>query len=353
MGFELLGLAPAADVARRALVIDAACSRSDSRFEILRATIWPRAAQTNRVHITRVLGIALPSWRLLSARSDANDETLRAELREALSTLEDAGDVIESSGGYWASATARFVRLPEGVGYLLVGGVPTALLQLQQRIEYHGPHRYLAELPEVFAGAVPVEDLASWARRPSRDLSLQDWAQHLIRSLEQQPYVPTSAETFQFYMPAAAKPATPQFKRWFDSPGSSTSPLLARRTRLYGAREYRLVEARSGRIVSVCDLHRIDVRRLMYAFDLAAGNPVRAVSSGAEWVLTSELPRAEQRVFAALGRLTVPDDRRYERRWTFVRNEEVALDMLRSLGVQFAPASGRIGDEQPGRAWRQ
>ena len=118
--------------------------------------------------------------------------------------------------------------------------------------------------------------------------------------------------------------------------------MLARRTRIYGAREYRLVEGRAGRITSVCDLHGIDVRRLMYALDLAAGNPVRArfrrVSAGTEWLFTSELPRAEQRIFAALGSLTIPGDRPFERRWTFVHNEELALDRLRSLGIQLAPA---------------
>jgi len=343
VSFAFPTLPLAGEAVRRALAIGGACSPSEVRFEILRATIWGLAVSANRVHVNRILGSALSSWRLLSVRSAASNESLRAELREALSMLQDAGDAIESRGGYWAPATARFVRLPAGAGYLLVGGAPTALLKLQHSVQYHGPYRHLAELPKELAGAVAIEDLTSWARLPSRDVALQDWAQQSLSSLERHPYAPTTADAFEFYMPGAAKPAIPQFKRWSESSGNTTGLLLARRIRLYGAREYRLVETRSGRIVSACDLYRFDVRRLMYALDLAAGNPVRAdsnrVSGGTEWVFMSELPRAEQRVFAALGSLKIPDDRPFERRWTFVRNEEVALNMLRNLGVQFAPAS--------------
>jgi hypothetical protein len=258
--------------------------------------------------------------------------------------LEDAGDLVELGGGYWAPATARFVQFPEGTGCLLIGGVPTAVLPLtHDRVQYHGPYRHIAELPNQLVAAVPLEDFTSWAKLPSRDLALQDWARDVVDSLERRPYTPTSAEAFDFYLPAAAPTGAPQFKRWSESPGSVDGTLLARRARIYGAREYRLVEARSGRITRVSDLGGVDVRRLMYALDLAAGNPVRArfrrVSAGTEWLFTSELPRAEQRIFAALGSLTIPDDRPFERRWTFVRNEDLALDLLRSLGVQLAPAA--------------
>ena len=52
---------------------------------------------------------------------------------------------------------------------------------------------------------------------------------------------------------------------------------------------------------------------------------------------TLELSREYASFFAALGTLTIPDDRPFERRWTFVRSEEVALGVLRSLGVKLAP----------------
>jgi hypothetical protein len=228
------------------------------------------------------------------------------------------------------------VELPDGVGYLLVGGVPSALLRLDgDEIQIHGPHRHLVKLPSELAVVLPVEDLNSWARMP--EVSLQDWARDVIESHERQPYSPTNADAFEFYLPASSRDGAPQFFRWFESAGETTATVLARRRRLYGAREYRLVDVRCGRIVGSCELHDVDVRRLMYALDLAAINPVRVrplrVGDRTEWIFTSELPRAEQRTFAAFGTLTIPDERRFARRWTFIRNEELALGMLRSLGI--------------------
>ena len=325
----------AAHAVRRALGLGS-CPSSESRFEILRATVWSMAAPDSKAHINRVLSAALAAWQFLSERTAVSEETLRAELRGALSTLEDAGDLIELSGGYWAPATARFVVLPDGTGYLLVGGVPSALLQVDRdALQFHGPHRHLGKLPSELAAAIPVESFASWTRLPSN--SLQEWAREVVESLERQPYSPTSADVFEFYLPENSKTGAPQFKRWSEGAGNTTGTLLARRRRLYGAREYRLVEVRSGRIVSACELQDVDVRRLMYALDLAAKNPVRArplrLGQPSEWLFTSELPRPEQRAFAAFGTLTIPDDRPFERRWTFLRNEELALGMLRSLGI--------------------
>lgn len=331
-------------VARRALEVDS-CSPSDTRFEILRATVWSMTAPGGKAHVNRVLGAALPSWSLLSERANASGEVLRAELREALSMLEDAGDLVELSGGHWASATARFVELPDRAGYLLVGGVPTAMLRVDLgAVQFHGPHRHIAKPPLKLATAIPVESLSDWARLPRN--SLHVWARQVVSSLELQPYSPTTAEAFEFYLPANSRPGTPQHFRWFESAGDWTGTLLARRRRLYGAREYRLVDTNLGRIVSACELHDVDVRRLMYALDLAAENPVLArpvrVGTQIEWLLTSELPRAEQRTFAALGELKASGGHRFERRWLFIRNEELALEMLSSLGIEL----GQVRNEE-------
>lgn len=337
MSFEALHAPQRAAVIARSGLGLGSCSVSDSRFEILRATVWSLAAPSRSAYVSRVIGTAVPTWRLLSDRSTVSEEILRAELREALTTLQDVGDLLEFSGGYWSPATTRLVALPDG-SHLLVGGVPTEWLLDGSDVEHHGPFRCLTVVPATVASALPIEEFASWARMPT--LPLEAWARDVIDSLERAPYSPSTSEAFEFYMPESCQFGAPQFKRWTESAGSTTATLLARRRRLYGAREFRLVDVRSGRIAGACELHDTDARRLMYAFDLFAKNPIRAlaqrVDGRVEWRLTSALPRSEQRMFAALGTSSTPTDRPYEKRWTFVRNEELALDMLRALGIQVA-----------------
>lgn len=341
MSFELLNATrQAAYIAKSQLGLDAALSSlsRETCYEILRATVWSSAVPKGKVHINRLLNTAQPIWQLVSERFTTSEESLRTELREALSTLENAGDLVEFSGGYWAPAAARIVELPDASGKLLVGGVPSAWLQLDGGvIKFHGPHRHFATIPEKLADVIPLEDFRSWAKLP--EIPLQDWACEVFNSLERSAYTPTSLDVFEFYLPAKSRPGTPQFFRWSENPGDIAGTLLARRRRLYGAREFRLVDVSSGKIVAACELHNVDVRRLMYALDLAAKNPVRAlpsrVGTQTEWLFKSELPRAEQRTFAAFGTLFIPDERPFERRWTFLRNEEMALEMLRSLGIAF------------------
>lgn len=336
----------AASAVRSVLGLTLSSATCSSQFEILRALVWSMAAPNDKVHINRILSAALPTWRLLSERPAACGETIRAELRDALTALEDSGDLLHFRGGYWAAATARLVELRPGSGQLIIGCVPSSLLPVEPDvIEYHGPHRHLVKHAPELTAMLPVESLESWSRRPSTLLA--DWAKETIESLKREPYSPTSEDAFEFYTPATARPGTPQFRRWSNRAGSDTTTLLARRTRIYGAREYRLVDVRAMKLVGARDLNGIDVRRLMYALDLAANNPVcakRIQRNRAEWLFTSELPRAEQRTFAALGTLTIPPERPFERRWTFARNEELALGMLRGLGINL---EDQHTEEQP------
>jgi hypothetical protein len=337
VSFEILGGENQAISGTRGHLHLGSCPPLETRFEIVRAVVWSLAAPSRKAHINRVISAALPPWTLLSQRTTSSEETRRQELRGALAMLEDAGDLVAQSGGYWSPAATRIVMLPEKAGNLLVGGAPTALLNLEEgSIQFHGPHRHLADIPPVLEGELPFEHFSSWTKRPE-SVSLREWSREIYESFERSPYTTSSEEAFEFYLPEASKQGVPQFLRWFESASEITGTLLARRRRLYGAREYRLVDVRKGRIVSACNLHDVDVRRLMYALDLEVENPVRVrprrVGEHTEWLFRSELPRAEQRAFAAIGNLQVSDERRFERRWTFTRNEALALDMMRSLGI--------------------
>ena len=76
----------------------------------------------------------------------------------------------------------------------------------------------------------------------------------------------------------------------------------------------------------------IDLRRLMYGLDLLAEKSVtvKGISGLAErsFVLKSILPQAEQRLFAAMGQLAVPEGKYYPQTWTFhkirCRDQEAA-----------------------------
>jgi hypothetical protein len=327
---------------RNALRLGAQCSASDARFELLRAVVWSLSAGGSAVHIARALSIALPAWRLICERDEASEDDLRAELRNGLSSLVDSGDLIEAAGGRWSPAMTRMIRLELDAGNLLVGGAPLSALPVGgDDVQHHGPYRHVGR-SETLKAALHEEPLPSWAGIP--ELSLHEWARELRESLDRSPYAPATHEQFQFYVPKSARPHAPQFKRWFDEPVASKGTLLARRSRLYGAREYRLVDVVRGRIAGACELPAGEARRLMYALDAESRNPVQAratqIGNGyTEFLLMSELPRPEQRVLAAVGTLEIPIDRPWERRWRFDRGTDLALRHLTALEIEIS--SGR------------
>jgi hypothetical protein len=71
----------------------------------------------------------------------------------------------------------------------------------------------------------------------------------------------------------------------------------------------------------------------MYGLDQLAEKPVTVEEipgrNETTFVLKSELPQAEQRLFAALGQLLVPEDKYYPRNWTF--QTEHAIEIKRRL----------------------
>jgi hypothetical protein len=324
--------------ARRILCFGPDSANWDARFELIRATVWTFSSHGVLPYVAKMINTSLPSWRLLrNGPPDTDEETLRKELRTTLEMLGRSGDIIEVAGGRWTAATTRVVKLDHGAADLLVGGAPLSRLPVSPAaVRHHGPYRYI-QRGDSLSAALPEEDLATWARLP--DLPLLEWAQDLRDSLERVPYRPATQESFEFYLPTRARAAVPQFRRWSAEPADARGTLLARRTRLFGAREYRLVDVERGRIVRTSELPTSEARRLMYALDFEAGTCVQARCTTLdkdriEIVLASELPREEQRVLAALGQLDIPAERRFERRWTFRRAYVLALKLLRDLGIE-------------------
>jgi len=111
-------------------------------------------------------------------------------------------------------------------------------------------------------------------------------------------------------------------------------------------RQYRGVEVIQGRIARLMRLRlgAGDLRRLLYGLDELAQNSVvvEYESTGDEIgvILRSEIPKPEQRLFAALGRLSFPPEKYYPRTWRFPKRYAAEVhSRLTSLCVQLVKRS--------------
>lgn len=336
---ELQSRAQAIETLKNSLSVDANCLSRECQFELLRTVVWSLSAPHSRVHISRVINSTLASWKLLSDFTTGAEEDFRCEIREAMSVIEAAGDLIELGKGFWTSATTRTVCLPNKSSRLIVGGLPCSLFYVpRDAIRFHGPHRHISSIIGPIATTLPSESFNSWVKLPEG--TLMQWANAHLESLQLSAYSPNNSGPFEFYIPQFARRYCPQFKRWYGNAKLSTGLYLARRRRVYGAKEFRLVELKSGQITKSCELLAVDVRRLMYAHDSHAKNPVRVRTSKhqttSEWLFSSELPLPEQRAFSTIGKLDIPDERPYLRRWSFPNNDDMVRSLVSALGIEIA-----------------
>lgn len=310
-------------------------------FEVVRTATWALRTGAEPIHVLRltnrltelVVGIGL------DPRSD--EAEVRQNIRQILDRLSDAGDLVEFPGGLWAPATTRIVDLGGLAGHLLIGGMPTNLLA-SGTVQIQGPFRRLLRADAVRQLGLPVETLNEWVRLPGDDLG--EWANRIVAVQLPTYNEPTGGSSIEIYDAARARPGAPQVKRWIAPVADSTGRFLARRKRAFGAREYRVVEVVNGHIArSGSVLGSGEWRRLMYAFDAKAKNPVlaqlRESGTTTEVLLKNELPVPEHRLFSALGLLARNPDRPYECRWTFERDVQMVQQRLEALGIQIVLAS--------------
>lgn len=335
-----LGLLSADDGKARALAslgLPHDASDTDVRLELLRVVTWALTAGRRPVHVLRLLNRSLEIAASLS-NSTAEPERLRSDLREGLDALAGAGDLAELDGGLWIPAPTRLVEAPRGDHALFVGGLPTRRLPASVRpgISRSGPFR-IADRSVSAALSLPKESLSDWARKPPEPLDA--WAARILAIDLHEYSEPLDGAVTQLYLPARARSGAPQFKRWVDRYEGVSGRFLARRSRVFGAREYRLGQAVDGRLVrSGAVLAPREARRLMYAFDALAGNPTRARwivrPAEAVLILTSDLPDPEHRMLGAMGSLELNPAKAYERRWTFNAQYEQVLEVLRELSIE-------------------
>jgi hypothetical protein len=261
---------------------------------------------------------------------------VRSRLRDALDELADAGDLLELAGGRWLGASCREVGLGTNTDdRLVVGGLPTTILPINLRalLSHNGAFRATRGAALGTALGLRSEPLTSWLGGVEEELV--PWGRSLV-SIELEPYAaPPDGVRFRVYAPAQSKARAPQGFRWRDQLKELTGVFFAYRELAFGMSEPRIIELKHGRVMATAlpSLAAGDARRLMYALDAIAANPTSVhVRSGKhlEVVLRSEVPRSEQRLFAALGQLTEMD-KYYPRTWTF--RAEHAQNVLPRLAL--------------------
>jgi len=315
--------------------------------ELVRSCLWALSrAGEETPHTTRVLNVALD----FSLTLDPSDEPemRRQLLREALDELEATGCAVHLGDGRWQPGCAYLVSVPHTTGeHLLIGGLPTGMIPLALRkgIVPKGALRRVsltAALQTWFLDdlQVPVMPWNTWLNHPAG--SLENWGMTILRE-PLQDYQPEDGRgAFEIYFPLSDQ--AHQFFRWQPLQHPCSIPdgvYLARRSRVYGAKEYKLIQLTRGGITKVGQILLGDEhRRLMYFLDYL-GKKQTVVRIAADpphsfrVLVGSELPISEGRLLRALGRLEAnPDGSRFPQRWIVPENNaDLVRSALRALHI--------------------
>ncbi len=313
----------------RQLTASETCDQVAEDCALLRSCAWALTDGVRPVHVLRLLNLA--------STLHFSGDVSRARLKEALGELSDCGDLAELSGGQWVPAPTREVLLGTADDMrLLVGGFPTSLLSVEQasQIEHTGPYRKLKGDTLSRELDLAPQSLDAWTGHVPEDL--REWTQSALQGNYER-HRPTG-RSIDVYAPELSPCSTPQAFRWVERTDKLEGAYLSREELPFGGRRYLAVQIAKGQIRGIRTMPATDFRRLMYGLDLLAAKPVAVEeipgSLETSFILKSELPQPEQRLFGALGRLVVSDGKYYPRTWMFHHDHAVEIKKrLAQLGV--------------------
>lgn len=296
-------------------------------------------------YVTKLLNMAIEVETDKIGTLEIAEKSRRERLREALNELANSLDVIELANGRWLPAPVRLVNINNyTTEYLLIGGVPTNLLpdDIANEIISNGPFRRVKGDNLLKVLELPTEPLISWLNKPSKNLL--EWSKEVIENTKLTAVQPKDSSKFQVY---SQKTENLQAYRWVENNQITKNGKYLARYRSFMGLEYRIIETKDSIITKsgVPVFGFGDPRRLMYGIDALNNNPIRISveeNTDAFYItVRSELPRAENRLFAALGKLSLPKDTYYPRSWSFnkrdfdqikqaLENLKVKIDLRRS-----------------------
>ena len=252
---------------------------------------------------------------------DERRETIAALLEE----LQIIGDLTKLSKGRWLPSPLGAIGL-DANRTLLIGGVPTALLnpEFRNMVHYSGHARHFQSSSfDIRNLELPSRTLHDWLGSENSE-PLEEWTHRLLNPADFTPFEGDQDSIFLYYTDRSAKFIDPlQYSRWRPVRDSHNEDVYLARLELpYGPKEYFLAMVRKGRIQKTKPLGNIDHRRVMYGFDALTNHPTNVVLRRDKTFVTvelrNEIPRDIQRLFLACGVLLASETGKYyPRRWLF------------------------------------
>ena len=265
-------------------------------------------------------------------------------MRDTLNELELLGDVASLPHGYWLPSPLHLVSLPLIHRWILIGGRPFHYLleDMRTKIEHSGIARFLTKEPDDYGLQQVVQPEDQWCCIPQG--TIDTWALRMLLEAELQP-VEDLDTVFEFYAPNPFQSVNSQYFRWISDIQTLKDGRYLIRSRSRGQiSRYAVAEVVRSKVIATgsISMKNGDLRRLMYGIDALAKCPIRvqirATNDTWLFLLKSELPRAEYRLFTTLGFLHLPPDGQYyPRTWEIPNNYGLqAAKILERLGIQLA-----------------